>query len=88
MLGRGGHLSRLKRHSSLLVSYAWDFGDGYTSTLAAPVHAYVDFGVYVLALTVTSIRPGGDPCGSEVWSGQVMLIAPLKEQYFLLMWKE
>ncbi len=73
--------------SSLPVSYTWTFGDGFTSTLAAPVHTYADFGAYTVNLTVTSVRPDGGTCGSDVWSGEVTLPAPLKELYFPLMWK-
>jgi PKD repeat protein len=36
-----------------LVSYAWDFGDGGTSTEANPNHAYGVGGPYVVTLTVT-----------------------------------
>lgn len=36
------------------ATYQWDFGDGNTSTLAAPVHAYSSFGVYTVSLIVTN----------------------------------
>tara|TARA_B100000508_G_scaffold140678_1_gene142818 strand:+ start:18873 stop:19535 length:663 start_codon:yes stop_codon:yes gene_type:complete len=32
--------------------YLWDFGDGETSALANPVHAYKDEGTYMVSLTV------------------------------------
>lgn len=35
--------------------YLWDFGDGFFSSDANPVHTYVSAGVYTVALTVTSI---------------------------------
>lgn len=35
-------------------TWAWDFGDGSTSTLPSPVHTYADTGVYVVSLTVTN----------------------------------
>ena len=35
------------------VTYAWDFGDGTTSTAAAPTHTYPDSGVYHVTLAVT-----------------------------------
>jgi PKD repeat protein len=38
-------------------SYAWDFGDGGTSTLQSPGHTYSAVGVYTVSLTVTG--PGG-----------------------------
>ncbi len=36
-----------------VASYAWDFGDGETSTEANPVHGYAATGHYLVALTVT-----------------------------------
>jgi len=36
-----------------IASYAWNFGDGSTSTLAAPTHAYTTAGTYTATLTVT-----------------------------------
>jgi PKD repeat protein len=36
-----------------IVSYAWDFGDGNSSTEANPVHTYVNVGLYQANLTVT-----------------------------------
>jgi PKD repeat protein len=35
------------------LSYAWDFGDGATSTLEDPIHAYANGGDYTITLTVT-----------------------------------
>lgn len=35
------------------LSYAWDFGDGGTSTLVSPVHAYATVGTYHGTLVVT-----------------------------------
>ncbi|GGN75795.1 hypothetical protein GCM10010112_47380 [Actinoplanes lobatus] len=35
------------------LTYAWDFGDGGSSTAANPVHVYDDVGVYTATLTVT-----------------------------------
>ena len=36
-----------------IVSYAWDFGDGNTSTEQNPVHSYEKKGTYNVTLTVT-----------------------------------
>jgi len=38
--------------SGLLTSWSWSFGDGATSTLASPQHAYLAPGTYTVALTV------------------------------------
>ncbi|HLC47488.1 MAG TPA: S8 family serine peptidase, partial [Candidatus Norongarragalinales archaeon] len=36
-----------------LVSYGWDFGDGFTASGASVVHAYSAIGTYIVTLTVT-----------------------------------
>ncbi|HHG86395.1 MAG TPA: PKD domain-containing protein [Bacteroidetes bacterium] len=36
------------------LSYAWDFGDGGTSTAQYPTHQYAGAGTYLICLTVTS----------------------------------
>ncbi|WP_164734575.1 PKD domain-containing protein [Microbacterium lemovicicum] len=54
-----------------IVSYAWDFGDGTTSTEAAPIHNYARGGDFVITLTVTDDRGG-----SAKATKQVSLIAP------------
>ncbi|HEX8085570.1 MAG TPA: PQQ-dependent sugar dehydrogenase [Solirubrobacteraceae bacterium] len=45
------------------VTYAWDFGDGATSTAPDPTHAYAP-GTYVARLTVTD--PGGRSAKAQV----------------------
>ncbi len=47
----------LNSSTGTITSYAWTFGDGGTSTLAAPSHSYAAAGVYTVSLTVTG--PGG-----------------------------
>ena len=37
------------------VTYAWDFGDGTTSTAATPSHTYDAAGYYTVSLTVTDV---------------------------------
>jgi serralysin len=39
-----------------IVSWAWSFGDGGTSSLAAPSHSYTTPGTYTATLTVTDNR--------------------------------
>ncbi len=38
-----------------IVSYAWDFGDGETSTDVSPSHEYTSRGTYTVALTVNGV---------------------------------
>ncbi|HXH17713.1 MAG TPA: PKD domain-containing protein, partial [Chitinophagales bacterium] len=38
------------------MSFLWDFGDGYSSTAANPVHLYANEGIYTIALTVTDVN--------------------------------
>jgi len=42
------------------TTYAWDFGDGNTSTMMDPTHTYATAGTYTVCLTVT------DACGTDV----------------------
>ena len=44
-------------------TYLWDFGDGSTSTEAAPVHAYVSSGDYTVSVTVTG--KGGEATATK-----------------------
>ena len=36
-----------------IVTYSWDFGDGYTGTGITTYHTYTDIGSYIIYLTVT-----------------------------------
>jgi alpha-amylase len=40
-----------------ITNRSWDFGDGNTSAVASPIHAYSTAGIYSVALTVSG--PGG-----------------------------
>lgn len=41
-------------NSTGATSYSWNFGDGQTSTLATPAHAYINNGIYPVTLTATN----------------------------------
>jgi PKD repeat protein len=49
-------------------TYAWDFGDGGTSTEENPVHTYLDAGTYTVVLTATN------SCGEDVYSADVEVV--------------
>lgn len=45
-----------------VTGYLWDFGDGTTSTAAAPQHTYANEGNYTISLTITT----GSGCSNTV----------------------
>ena len=54
-VGKGvGFTVTLPRRPAGQLTYAWDFGDGSTSTVAAPTHAWAHTGTYEVDLTVSS----------------------------------
>ncbi len=48
------------------VTYAWDFGDGGTSTEKDPVHTYAKKGEYSVTLTVTDSEGGTHPVTTKL----------------------
>lgn len=57
------------------VSYAWDFGDGTTSTQPYPLHQYATPGHYVVCLTVTATSGTTTCTGSYCDSSSVQRMA-------------
>jgi PKD repeat protein len=55
-----GEVVSFTNYSEGAVSYFWDFGDGYTSTVANPVHSYTEEGIYTVTLTATAIDGSTD----------------------------
>lgn len=53
--------------SGLITSWRWDFGDGVTSTLQHPTHAYSAAGTYTVSLAVSGL-------GGSAFSGQPYFI--------------
>jgi len=43
------------------LTYLWDFGDGTTSPLESPVHAYAEQGIYTVTLTTSNQYGIGEP---------------------------
>ena len=63
--------------SGSITSYAWDFGDGTTSTVASPSKVYAAAGVYTVKLTVTG--PGGSNTQTRSNYITVSATAPLAQ---------
>jgi PKD repeat protein len=55
--------------STTVTSYAWDFGDGNTSTMANPSNTYANAGTFTVTLTATG------PCGTDQTSTNVTVVA-------------
>lgn len=58
--------------SGPITSWAWDFGDGTTSTTENPTHKYTESGTYTVTLTVTGT--GAD--GTDDVSHNVTVVVP------------
>lgn len=63
---QNGNNTGFADNSSLGVIWFWDFGDGNTSTLQNPVHAYQQNGVYQVCLTVTTLEGCSDQYCDQV----------------------
>ena len=71
-----GGVQATPRRASI-TSYAWDFGDGTTSTVASPSKVYAAAGVYTVKLTVTG--PGGSNTQTRSNYITVSATAPLAQ---------
>ncbi len=54
------------------LTYAWDFGDGTTSSNPAPQHVYSSYGTYTVQLTVSN------PTGDDTAAAEITLTEPLQ----------
>jgi len=54
----------------VVVSWAWDFGDGETSTEQSPTHTFLEEGTYIVTLTVT------DDDGATGLHGELVVAQP------------
>ncbi|PCH66207.1 MAG: hypothetical protein COC01_08660, partial [Bacteroidetes bacterium] len=67
--------------SSNIGSYYWDFGDGDSSMLAAPTHAYSDTGIFTVCLYVSN-NCGSDSSCQEIYVSSIIGINnQLKDQF-------
>lgn len=62
-----------------LVSYAWSFGDGNSSTAISPIYTYADPGTYSVTLTATSDKG----CISTSTSTNLITVYPLPISEYL-----
>jgi len=56
-----------------IVSWAWAFGDGETSSEQSPTHTYTEEGLYTVSLTV--VDAGGDS-DAETKTGYIIVVDP------------
>lgn len=59
--------------SSFTLNYYWDFGDGFTSTNAAPAHTYSASGIY----TITLIGNPGTTCADTIYKTVNIINPPI-----------
>ena len=60
----------ITNNSELAESYSWDFGDGFTSDLEAPIHKYEEGGEYIIQLIATN------ECGPDTLEQLVSITMP------------
>ena len=64
------------------TTYAWDFGDGSTSTVQNPSNAYAAAGTYYVCLTVTNTNSAGTCTDTHCDSVRVFTPAPRCNAHF------
>ncbi len=57
------------------ISYAWDFGDGQSSTEANPSHVYASDGTYTVVLTATNA------CGTSTFTQEVVIVTGVEASF-------
>ncbi len=68
--------------SEIGLSYLWDFGDGYSSTLYSPTHSYTAAGTYTITLSVTRPAPSGNGCTVSL-TKQLIIVSQLPGAFTL-----
>jgi PKD repeat protein len=63
------------------TSFAWNFGDGNTSSLQYPMHTYTSSGTYTVCLTVAGMLPGNVPCTTQACVTVVVNMPPPLQCY-------
>lgn len=76
--------------ASGVTSWAWDLGDGTTSTEQNPVHTYAEAGEYVVSLEITVVLEDGEECSSSteqlifVWDNNDCFCPPFEAEVCVL----
>ena len=65
------------------TSFAWDFGDGSTSTLQNPNHNYASTGIYIACVTVTDSTSGGTCTGTFCDTVRIVTPPPICNAHFV-----
>lgn len=63
-----------------IISFAWDFGDGTTSTLANPSHTYTEPGTYIVSLQINH----GSICGLSYPNYQTITVEGITPEFDIL----
>jgi gliding motility-associated-like protein len=58
--------------ADIVSSYVWNFGDGNTSNLRNPSHAYASVGVYDVTLTINTVNG----CSNTITKPQLIKVVP------------
>ena len=62
-----------------VTTWAWDFGDGNSSTMQSPSHTYTASGVYTVCLTVTN----ADGCSDQYCDSVTVIIDGIEDAPYL-----
>ncbi|NOG56327.1 MAG: PKD domain-containing protein [Bacteroidetes bacterium] len=64
------------------LTYAWDFGDGASSTLSNPSHSYNQNGMYLVCLSITSTTGCRDTYCDTIQVGGIIINPPCQAYFY------
>ncbi len=53
-VGQNEEIEFINTSTGDILTYTWDFGDGFTSSEIAPKHTYTQVGIYEVSLTASN----------------------------------